>query len=76
MKVDICKFTFGKDFFVSEASTLGFPVGQWPRELKVYNSKNGNEFDFFLKKIFYVGEEVGGAIYANNGAWKLKIFND
>lgn len=62
----------------AEASTLGFPPGKWPTELK---TTLGNKKPFFFYHLMEVGDEVVGAKYKQvtgltGESLMLTVFND
>ena len=62
--------------FISEASSLGFAVGQWPDQLTLYNS-TGVEGTFYRKKINRNRDsQVVSVEYGNAGIYGLYIYND
>ena len=61
---------------ITEASTAGFGVGEWPEIVSVLDDRN--EGFLFLKGAPIIhGGELGGYTYqTSDGAFTLTVFND
>ena len=56
--------------FVAEASTLGFPVGKWPKELVVVRAGVGREY-----RLMKVTEQVA-TYWTMDRKSAVQVFND
>ena len=62
--------------FSAEASELGWPVGEWPRTIKVPGVGNGHVFHA-ARKLMQGEGDLGGIVYRQLlGCVEVTVFND
>lgn len=65
-----------KQKLITEASTAGFPIGNWPDIVSVLDDK-GSGFLFFKETPIMHGGQMGGYEYRTKcGSFGLTVFND